>query len=281
MIDLHCHTTCSDGSDPPAALVRLAAEAGIRHLSITDHDTTAAYDQAEPAAGALGLELLVGVELSLDFAGGTFHLLGYLIDRSCPALVGALARVQEWRATRNVRMVERLAAMGLPIDQAGVEGVAAGGQIGRPHLARVLVDRGAAATVAEAFERYLGRDSPAYVPRPRLSPAEGIALVHAAGGVAVLAHPYQLRLGDAALRENLRTWSELGLDGVEVYYSRHTPMMVEQYLGLAREFDLVVTGGSDYHGLAKPDIALGDLPAGVPPATELLAGLQRAAEKWR
>lgn len=281
MIDLHCHTTCSDGSDPPAALVRLAAEAGIRYLSITDHDTTAAYDEALPIADDLGLELLNGVELSLDFAGGTFHLLGYLIDRSCPALVEALARVQEWRATRNVQMVERLAAMGLPIDLAGVEALAAGGQIGRPHLARLLVDRGAAATVAEAFERYLSRNSPAYVRRPRLSPAEGIALVHAAGGAAVLAHPYQLRLGDDDLRAHLTDWSELGLDGVEVYYSQHTPAMVEQYLGLAQELRLAVTGGSDYHGVAKPGIALGDLPAGVPPADELLAGLRRAAERWR
>lgn len=281
MIDLHAHTTCSDGTDSPAALVARAAELGLAALAICDHDTLAAYDEALPAAAAAGLGLIVGVELSLAFEPGTFHLLGYHLDRGSPELTSRLNEAQQWRAERNERMLERLAALGLPLDRSRLEDISGGGELGRPHVARALVEVGAVESIQAAFDRYLAKDGPAYVPKARLSAQDGIAAIHAAGGAAVLAHPYQLRLDDAALEAHVAACRRVGLDGIEVFYSQHNAEQIARYTALAERYDLVMTAGSDYHGTIKPGIALGQVPGPRPSDQALLAALAAAAERWR
>lgn len=285
MIDLHAHTTASDGSLSPSELVRQAGEAGLAALAITDHDTVAGCRPAREAATAHdGLHLITGVELSLVFRPGVLHLLGYQLNPDQPELLAALAEVQARRSRRNEEMVERLAAAGLPISLEAVRELAGDGQIGRPHMARVLVQAGAVDSVQDAFDRFLHDDAPYFVPKEKLSPEEGIALIHQAGGAAVLAHPYQTRLDDTELANQVAFWTSLGLDGIEVYYSRHTPEQVAFYQALADHHGLCRTCGSDFHGVSKPDLALGTLgpdPDGLLDPERILHELLRAAERWQ
>jgi predicted metal-dependent phosphoesterase TrpH len=281
MIDLQLHTTCSDGSYSAAELVAAVQAAGLAAFSITDHDTVAAYD--DPAVATLrgSAALVPGIELSCDMVHGTFDLLGYFLDVEHPRLRGTLAGLQAWRAQRGELMVEQMRQAGLPITLAEVRELAGAGQIGRPHLARVLVRNGAVDTVQEAFNRWLHDDSPFYVPKKELPPAEAIDLVHAAGGAAVLAHPYQTRLAGAELAQAVRGWRAAGLDGLEVYYSQHTPAMIAEYAALADELGLCVSAGSDFHGVTKPHIAIGGVAPGAPPDEVILDGLRAAAARWR
>ncbi len=277
MIDLHAHTTSSDGTASVPELLQLAVDTGLTTVAITDHDTVAGCLLAQPPAG---LEFIPGVELSAEHVG-TCHLLGYHIDprARCWDETGALLR--QWRDERNVLIIERLRALGLPIDLASVEALAGDAVIGRPHMARVLLERGAVESVKDAFTRYLASDRPAYVPRRRLSPADSIALIHQAGGAVVLAHPYQLRLDDHALAATVSELVADGLDGLEVYYSQHTPVQVACYASLADAHGLCRTCGSDYHGTAKPGLELGDVGPVRPPDEAILGPLRAAAERWR
>ncbi len=252
MIDLHAHTTSSDGTASVPELLQLAVDTGLTTVAITDHDTVAGCLLAQPPAG---LEFIPGVELSAEHVG-TCHLLGYHIDprARCWDETGALLR--QWRDERNVLIIERLRALGLPIDLASVEALAGDAVIGRPHMARVLLERGAVESVKDAFTRYLASDRPAYVPRRRLSPADSIALIHQAGGAVVLAHPYQLRLDDHALAATVSELVADGLDGLEVYYSQHTPVQVACYASLAdahglHDDDVVAGRFAHQHGLAR------------------------------
>ncbi|NDY43423.1 PHP domain-containing protein [Dissulfurirhabdus thermomarina] len=256
--DLHTHTLASDGSDAPSALVRLAAAAGLAAVAVTDHDTVAGLDEAAAAGRETGCEVVPGVELSIKDPRGNFHLLGYLIDPASPELQKLLARVQAARSRRNERLLERLEALRLPLARGDVEHLAAGGQVGRPHFARAMVARGYVRSVGEAFARYLGKGGPAYVPKSVLSLAEGIAAIHAAGGLAVLAHPLSLGIeGLEALERRLGEWAALGLDGMECHYGDYAPGVRAALAALCRRHGLAATGGSDYHGRAKPDIRIG------------------------
>ncbi len=277
-LDLHVHTTCSDGTVPPGELLALARAEGLDLISVCDHDTVAAYAE-------LGLDgdrpaVLPGIELSVEFPGGTFHLLGYGLDPGHPELVERLAELAAWRGERNRRMIELLQAEGIAITEEELFAIAEGVP-GRPHMARLMVAQGAVADVQEAFDRYLAQGRPCYVPKSRLEPADGIALVHAAGGAAVLAHPYQLRLSDEELAAAVAICAALGLDGIECYYPQHSGTMTRLYESLAAKYGLCRTGGSDYHGAVKPSVRLGHVAGRIPDPEALLAELRAAAERYR
>ncbi len=259
MIDLHLHSTCSDGSETPEQLVRRARRLGLTALSLTDHDTLAGTGAFLAACREQGLVGLPGVELSLDVAqeGGTLHLLGYGIDPAHPGLGAALARVRAGRETRNRRILEALGALGLALDEAAVQGFAGDTVVGRVHIAQALAARGHVASVAEAFDRYLAKGRPAYVNRYRLTAEEALGLIRAAGGAAVLAHPFTWRRDEARLEDGLRSLARAGLAGLEAYHSDHTPEQTVTLLRLANRLGLLTTGGSDFHGRAKPDVELG------------------------
>jgi hypothetical protein len=266
--DLHTHTTASDGTLTPTELVRAARERGLSLLAITDHDTTAGVAEARRAAAGDGaaVRIVPGVELSAEGPPGKCHLLGLGIDPDDETLREALARLSGDRQTRNARMAERLRALGVPLTLDEVAAVApAGANVGRPHFAQALVEKGIVVTLKEAFDRFLGDGAPAYVAKAVLSPADAIALIHGAGGRAFVAHPGLLRLREHETHEGrLRDLQALGMDGVEAYYGAHAPAQTERFLRLARKLGLLVTGGSDFHGANKPEVLLGAVVDGRP-----------------
>ncbi|MEW5725073.1 MAG: PHP domain-containing protein [Thermodesulfobacteriota bacterium] len=257
LIDLHVHTTASDGSHEPARLVDLAREIGLKALGVTDHDTVDGLDQALVRGRETGFEVVPGIEISSEFSPGTMHMLGYFVDHLQTSFTSRLNELQEARRRRNPQMVEKLNGLGFGLTLAEVEAAAGGGQVGRPHFARVMVAKGYVPDSKEAFDKYLAKGRPAYMDKFRLSPAESIALIAQAGGLAVLAHPLTLKLAPAELENLVAGLKEAGLAGIEVYYSEHTPQMALKYLALAAKFDLAPTGGSDFHGDSKGGISLG------------------------
>ena len=281
-VDLHAHTTASDGSLTPTELVHAAAGLGLAALAVTDHDTLGGLAEAAAAARTLPLTLVPGVELSVEDEGGRFHLLGYLFDPENVALRDSLVRIRESRAARNAQMAVRMAQLGLPVTMNDVRAHAGeGGVIARPHFAQALIEKGVVSSVQEAFDRYLATGKPLYLPKEVLTPRDAIALLHGAGGVTVMAHPGLVPLGDQALArrvESLR--DEAGLDGIEAYYSQHTPAQTARFLTLAERLDMVVTGGSDFHGTPKPHVPLGVVFEGRPAPAGLLDALRaRRARK--
>jgi 3',5'-nucleoside bisphosphate phosphatase len=262
-LDLHAHTTASDGRLAPAALVRLAHEVGLTTLAVTDHDTTAGLAEAGVAAAPLGLEVIPGIEFGCELPDGEIHILAYLFDPNHPALVACLAWLREGRVERGSEMVAKLNALGLPITWERVQAIAGNGAIGRPHVAQALVEAGLVRDTDEGFSRYLGWGGPAYVPRRRLAPQEVFDLVRAAGGVTALAHPAQI----PALEERVATFAAGGLAGLETYYGGYDAPTVAGLAGLAARFDLVPTGGSDYHAREIKDHAMLGAGPTVPPDT--------------
>lgn len=244
-VDLHTHSTYSDGLLSPAALVKAAAARGVRTLALTDHDTVAGIPEARAAGAALGVEVIPGVELSTSLGrGGEIHLLGYFVDIDDPTLLETLAGYARDRAERMERMIERLRRIGAPVDPARVTALAGHGTMGRPHLGRVLVEAGYARDLTDAFDRYIGGGKPAYVPRPRVDPADAIALVRAAGGVPTLAHPFSV----GGVESVLDRLVPAGLLGMEVDYGEYPPEDRETLRQIAARRGLIATGGSDYHG---------------------------------
>src|SRR5881396_1180351 len=193
-IDLHTHTTRSDGSATPEELIELAAVKRALAVAITDHDTVAAIVEARAAASRCGIEFIAGIEISAEYSPGTMHILGYCIDEESIALAAKLDELKLARETRNPQIASRLQSLGLDVDYGEVAQLAGNAVVGRPHFARVMVRKGYASSIQDAFDRFLKKDAAAYVEKARLSPADSIALIHEAGGVAVLAHPYQLNL---------------------------------------------------------------------------------------
>ncbi|MFY9610579.1 MAG: PHP domain-containing protein [Blastocatellia bacterium] len=256
IIDLHSHTIHSDGSSTPLEIVELAKLNGARAVAITDHDTIDGLREGRNAAGRLGVEFVNGIELSAEYSPGTMHILGYYIDDEHEQLAAKLQELRAARDRRNPEIAVRLEALGVDVRYDEVAELASNDVVGRPHFARVLVDKGYAASIQDAFDRFLAKGAAAYVEKKRLSPGESISLIHNAKGVAVLAHPYQLRLPAEALDRLVGELVELGLDGIEAIYSRHSPAERECYSKLADRHRLLVTGGSDYHGTYKPDISL-------------------------
>ncbi|MGW0519055.1 PHP domain-containing protein [Crossiella sp. NPDC003009] len=256
LIDLHAHTTASDGTDTPAELMAAASAAGLHAVAITDHDTTAGWAEAEQARPA-GLRVVRGAELSCiapDGRGGrlTVHLLAYLFDPEAPAVVAEQTRLRAERRARLRLIAERMAADGLPVDpDAMFAGLAPDASVGRPHLARVLVAAGLVNTVDEAFARYLRDGGAYYLPRTDTPVERAVQMIAAAGGVTVFAHPFARRRGPVVTAEVIRELVGQGLTGVEVDHPDHEPADREELRALAEEQNLVVTGSSDYHGTNK------------------------------
>lgn len=256
-IDLHTHTNFSDGSFSPAALVELAHKQGLNILAITDHDTTDGLAEALEATQALPLELIPGIELSTEFQGRETHMLGYFIDPADSQFQARLERLRETRLDRIQHILERLRTLNVEISLAEVEQVAGIGTIGRPHIAQVLIEKGYVKGMKEAFERFLGVRGAAYVRRVVPEAAEIITWITDAGGVPILAHPYWEGLNANETVIACRTMVDQGLRGLEVFYGTFSARQISSNLHLARQFDLLVTGGSDFHGSFKPEISIG------------------------
>lgn len=277
MIDLHTHSTFSDGSLTPADLVDLAVREGLTAIALTDHDTTAGIASFLDACGERRMIGVAGVEISVDFNPGTMHMLGYLIDPQSTVLDDALSKMRGGRDDRNSQILEKLNRLGMNITMADVLKHASEDVVGRPHFAQALMDKSYVHSPKEAFDLYLGKGKPAYVDRFRLTPEVGIDSIRQAGGVAVLGHPATLGLKDRELLEFVRTMAAAGLRGIEVYYAEHSPDQVVYYSALAKEFKLLMTGGSDYHGKLTPDTRLGRGFGSLRVADELLVPLYEAA----
>src|SRR5262249_45018831 len=276
-IDLHLHTTHSDGSLSPAEVLRLAHKAGVTALAITDHDIVAGIP-AGPAVGAdLGIEIISGVEISSRFGNSELHILGYCIRWQDSELIQQLAALRESRHRRNPQIIEHLRALGLDITYEEVRALAGTDAIGRPHIARLLMDKHFATSAKDAFDRYLAEGRPAYVARELPVPADAIGWIRAAGGVAVLAHPTWANVSGEGLNSLLTTLKAQGLGGIEGHYSTHTKRQTMDYLDLAKRLDLLVTGGSDFHGITKPDIEVGTGRGDLKVPRRLLDPLKEAA----
>lgn len=257
-VDLHTHSTASDGSDPPEDLVRLAAEAGLTSFALTDHDTLEGIDAAKIAASEAQLEVIPGTELSLDFDRGGMHLVVLWLEPGEGPLQDRLDGLRTGRDERNLQIVERLDELGLPISIQEVLAEAGGGSVGRPHIAAVMVRHGYAPDIRTAFDLWLGNGKPGYVGRARLQPEEAIGLARESGAVPVLSHPHTLGLTTATeMAEILTRLRRAGLVGLEALYPTYRRHEREGYADLARRFDLVPSGGSDYHGTYKPGLFLG------------------------
>lgn len=258
MVDLHSHTDASDGSDAPLELIDNALRAGVRSLSITDHDTFAGYFAAREYAAEKGLDLLCGIELSTKFLGKTVHLLGYF-PSAAPSVAFSewLSELQSKRRDRNRRLVGNLQKLGVEIALEEVEAIGKT-QAGRPHFASILVRKKYVKTMQEAFDKYLAESGRAFTEREEVPLEEGIQRMRAAGGIPVMAHP--VRLGRRTHEEEIM-WitaaMEMGMLGLEVRHSDHDTAAVSRYTALAERLGLLTTGGSDYHGSYKPDIQLG------------------------
>jgi predicted metal-dependent phosphoesterase TrpH len=269
LIDLHSHTTISDGGDSPTELVIKAAAAGITALAVTDHDNDLGLDEAQTAGREHGVEVIRGVEISCDVedlaargyspsARPTMHLLGYFIPEHDNPLTDELAELRHHRANRNVLIVERLNELGIPVtfEEVETEAGGPGAQIGRPHFAAVLVRHGAVPDYQAAFDLYLAKDAPGYVSRKLLKPAEAIELMISAGVVPVFAHPFTMNLGADDLERFVDELAAAGLKGIEGYHGDMPDDQQEPYRALGRAKNLVVSGGSDYHGDMRPDRGL-------------------------
>jgi 3',5'-nucleoside bisphosphate phosphatase len=249
-IDLHLHTAASDGLLKPAALVREVRAAHVEVFSVTDHDTVDGLDETKGAADAASLTLIAGIELSAYWGSVEFHILGYFIDPANAALRGFLQTTREARRARLDAMLSRLHAMGMRVPAEDVLSRAQNGNVGRPHLARALVERGFVGSADEAFDRYLGADRPAYVPRPDVSVSDAIAVIREAAGMASLAHP-GLHNRDEAIPDLVAA----GLAAIEVYHPKHAFGRARRYRRLAERHGLLITGGSDFHGVNEGDHA--------------------------
>ncbi|HEY6391780.1 MAG TPA: PHP domain-containing protein [Bryobacteraceae bacterium] len=261
MIDLHTHTNESDGSYTPAELIDHAVALKLEALAISDHDTFAGYDQAVQPAADAGLDLVCAIELGARTSGTprrTVHLLGYFLHQPPSAeFRGWLDELLTNRRERNLRLIDKLRSVGVEIELSDVERIGRT-LTGRPHFARVLVHKGYAANTEEAFRRYLGESAAAFVERQQPDANVGIRRILAGGGLPFLAHPGRLGIRDPGIEEHLiSSLKDAGLKGIEVYHSDHGPADVERYKELAKKYELAVSGGSDFHGEAKPRVALG------------------------
>ena len=258
-VDLHIHSTASDGRLTPSDIVREAVERGLTYIALTDHDSVDGIAPAQAAARAFpGLKVIPGVEISTDIPQGEVHVLGYFIDYTDPELRASLKRFKNSRLRRAQGMVAKLANLGIHLDWQRVQEIAGGSSIGRPHIAQAMLEKGYIGSIRQAFTEYLSRDGPAYVEREKMTPAEAVELIVNAQGLAVLAHPLTFNDPEAMIIE----LKAAGLVGIEAYYDGYTAEEINRLVGLADKHNLIATGGSDYHGLDPTETAIGgtDLP---------------------
>lgn len=256
-IDLHTHSSASDGTNSPAELVRQAARAGLAAVALTDHDTLSGLPEAQEEGRRLGLEVIRGCELSTCTDRGEMHILGLWLPQHAAVLEERLEDIRRKRDTRNGRMVDKLRALGIAITLEDVRREARGESVGRPHMAAALVRQGVVPDMTAAFREYLGAGAQAYVPREIMAPEEAVRLLAGLGATVSIAHPLQARHPDGWLEQWVERLAPCGLHALEACHSDHSEAATRQCLELARHFGLAVTGGSDYHGRNKPRIHLG------------------------
>jgi predicted metal-dependent phosphoesterase TrpH len=278
LVDLHCHTTASDGALTPAQLLKEAGRIGLAALAVTDHDTVGGIDEALAAGAAEGVEVIPGIEFSvLAEVPGFTHLLGLFIDHRHPALALALTRIVESRHQRNLKIIDRLNELGLELTREEVVEISGGGLVGRPHIGQAMVNRGYVGSLDEAMSRYIKKGGPAYVDRFRLTTGRAAAVIHEIGGLAVLAHPVSMGLEGIKLKAKLTGLKAAGLDAIEVFCPTQDQDQRQILLILARTLNLLVSGGSDFHGAYKPDIRLGIGRGDLSLREDLLETLRAAA----
>ena len=274
-VDLHLHTIASDGRLTPTGLVQLAASRGLRTISVSDHDTTDGLEEANEAAKEFpGLRIIPGIELSADVPGDEVHVLGYFINPEDPELQATLTRFREGRVGRAKAMVQKLGELGIQVEWERVQHFAGDGAVGRPHIALALVEAGYCKEPKDAFPEYLGRNGLAYVERVKLTPEEAVGMIRRAGGAAVLAHPAYMN----DMESGIANLAGIGLSGMEVHYAKYRDDTIRQLERLAREYDLIPCGGSDYHGLGNADECL---PGENGPPMESVDRLEAAAGATR
>ncbi len=277
MIDLHVHTSCSDGSLTPAEVVKRAQEHGLEALAITDHDTMAGVREAMYEGRSLGIEVVPGLELSAHNERGSLHLLGFFVENSTPSprLLSAMSALVNGREERILKMIRLLEDLGMPITEEELTSETKGGAPGRPHILNILKNKGFVTSKQDAYNTYLKRGAPAFVDRYKLSAREAIELILDEGGCPTLAHPYRMDTDDeAVLAEKIKELKNWGLQGIEAFYPRHSLEQTRRYLGMAATFRLAVTGGTDFHGGAAPEFELGCIPHGGPLRYSLLETLK-------
>jgi predicted metal-dependent phosphoesterase TrpH len=257
-VDLHLHTTASDGVMSPSEIVRYANSKGLKAIAITDHDTIEGLDEGLSEGKRIGFEVIPGVEISAEYSQGSMHLLGFFIDNHHPFLNERLEYLQKARAERNPKIVEKLIKLGVEITYEEVLKASRGGQVGRPHFAQVLLEKKYVKTFQEAFDRFLKKGAPAYVDKFRFTAKEALYFINEVGGVAVLAHPNTLKMEEYSELEDfvLQLMAD-GLKGVEVFYPEHSVLEVAKYRALAQRYGLLMTGGTDYHGIEKNAVEIG------------------------
>lgn len=262
-IDLHIHTTVSDGTSTPAQILSLARELELGAIAITDHDTLDGVKEALRLGIPPSVQFLTGVEISATppppfRCPGSFHILGYGIRPEDPGLNQILFQLQDARKNRNPRIIERLNQLGLDITLEEVKQIAGDGLLGRPHMARLMVKKGYARSISDAFDNYLGKGKPAYVDKFRVNTSQAIMLISSAGGFPILAHPYLLETeSEKELEDLVIMMKSIGLKGLEVYYPEDPPEFTALCVALAQKYGLLMTGGTDFHGSLKPEIQMG------------------------
>ena len=273
-VDLHTHTTASDGTDAPRDLIRRAASLKLAAVAVTDHDTVSGLDEAEAAGREYGVEIIRGCELGVQGQYGEIHLLGLWLPRHSAPLDAELSRLRGHREERNLKILDRLRSIGINIGYQEVLDEAGGESVGRPHIDRVLQKRGIVSNFAQAFELYLGYYGAAYVPRTLLTPEEGVSLMADLGAVVSFAHPMLIRCPPSWFDEIIPRLKEAGLGAIEAYHSEHSARDERFCVELAARYGLGLSGGSDYHGMAKPGVELGRGKGGLRVTVALLDALK-------
>ena len=279
MIDLHLHSTHSDGTLTPAELVACAKKIRLSAISITDHDTVSATPEALAAGRGLGVEVISGLEISSEHEGVSIHLLGYDLEWQHPDLTAVLGRLQDARTERNRKILENFKGIGITLTYEELQETAGTGVIGRPHFARLLVNKGIVKNSDQAFGLYLKTGRPAYAPRFLLNLHEAIDIIHRAGGLVVLAHPIQLGYSAVDLAVFIGHLKKIGLDGIETYYPTQKGKFFKFLKKLATEHDLLQTGGSDYHGNIRPGTSMAGASRSLRVPRSLLGELRRRQMK--
>jgi len=267
-VDLHLHSTASDGKLTPEEIVAKAAALGLRYIALTDHDSVDGIEPAVKAAGAFpSLNFIPGVEVSTDVPEGEIHILGYFIDYHSKELADTLKRFRNSRETRARGMIDKLGKLGIAIAWPRVHEIAGEGAIGRPHIAQAMLEKGYISSFKEAFDKYIGRDGPAYVERKKMTPGEAVALVLRAGGIPVLAHPFTVKDPERWVA----TLKRAGMIGIEAYYKDNTPENIRTTLALAKKYGLIATGGTDFHGIEDAgEVMIGGVDVPVTAAKRLI-----------
>lgn len=275
MIDLHTHSTASDGTLTPTQLVDLARREGLEAIALTDHDTVDGLDEARAAADDRGITFVAGIELEVDWQPGVFHMLGLgLVSWSGP-LKSRLERVRQYRTERNLRMVDRMQQAGIKIEYGELVEIAGHATVGRPHFAHALREKGVVSTHQEAFDRLIGNGRPFYEKKKALSVGKACSAIHAAGGLAIMAHPNTLSVGWEEMRRTLHRFKHEGLDGIEAYHPNNTLSDAHRFVAVAEELGLIVSAGSDFHGPRRTNRRLGHSSGGVAIDSRFLAPFVR------